>query len=164
MKFRGEKKNPILTYTCTEYFYTTQAPARDPPHRAESTAVTALTAWPGHLQPQGGTRDPAHLAPLPNPYLAWDRAGRTSRKGKRTASTTCCMRVALLQPRWLQSSAASGLCAQTVTREAGTAGKIQGRRMSHHREGDWTEPVWGCRAREAQGVLHRHWEYLRTWG
>lgn len=47
-----------------------------------------------HLQPQWGARDPAPLDPLPNPYLAWDRAGRISRKGNKkegTASTVCCM-------------------------------------------------------------------------
>lgn len=86
-----------------------------------------------HLQPQRGTRDPAPLAPLPNPYLAWDRAGRISRKGKRTASTLCSTTVALLQPCWVQSWAASWLCAQTVTREARTAGKEQER----NREGGW---------------------------
>lgn len=149
MKFRGEKKKKSnLIYTCTGYFYITQAPAWDPPQRAESTAVTALTAWPGHLQPQRGTRRSAPLAPLPNPDLAWDRAGRISRKGKGTASTGCCTGLGLLWPCWVQSSEASGLWAQTVTREAGTAGKIQGRRMSCHREGEWTEPGWGYRARE----------------
>lgn len=52
-----------------------------------------------HLQPQRGTRDPAPLAPLPNPFLAWDRESSISRKGKETASTVCCIRVALLQLR-----------------------------------------------------------------
>lgn len=143
-------------------------------HETHHTELRAQQSQPSlhgqdTLTAPAGYKGSTPLAPLPYPSLAWDRAGRISSKGKGTAFTVCCTRVALLQPCWVQSSAASGLCAQTVTREVGTAGKVQGRRMSHHREGEWTEPGCphcgaSCGAREAQEMLHRHWEYLRTWG
>lgn len=53
MKFWGRKKKSNPLYAYTGCIYTTQAPIWDLPHRADSAAAVALTAWLRHLWSQG---------------------------------------------------------------------------------------------------------------
>lgn len=78
----GRKKNQPDLHLHRILLYHTGTCMRPTAQSWEHSSHSPHCMARAHLQPQRGTRDPAPLAPLPNPYLAWDRAGRISRKGK----------------------------------------------------------------------------------